>query len=245
MKLMMRQFLASTLMLGLVVGMAGCTTTRNTEIGTDETIEDRQLSEGVAEDAGRTRETVSDRVVVQTGDSEATKYQESEQLERPVAGTTGSNNARQELQRLQTNQSPDYYVSRLKDMGYQVRDTRTSGNQITHQVEKNGEQYQVVLQKNQNNRISSVNVRDMDNGATAGNRNRQDRQAIVQRVKNMQTGKDPIEYLTQMDRLGRVTEYRVQGNQAVVRLQDANNKMVRVTMQLDPQSQTVSNIRTE
>lgn len=68
-------------------------------------------------------------------------------------------------------------------------------------------------------------------------------QQLMKNIQQLQPGKRPYEYLSNLDKWGTVTEYRLQGNnRAMVRMMDNNRQTYSLSMDINPKNEKVTRI---
>lgn len=220
-----KRLLAVSLVVFMIGGLSACTTARE-QVSERTVIED----EGQQEDVGALGTDTTDmaeRPVAQTDQTD------TGMRERTMVTTTDVS----DIENLQTGQPASYYTDQFRRMGYQVQSTNRQGDRVIHTLLKGNERVQVTLNRaSGQDRIQSIDARPITGATTtaAGN--------IPQRIQQLQTGKRPVEYIPMLDEMGTVTEYRLQRDRAIVNM-EANNRRYGVTLNLDPNRQTVNRIQ--
>jgi hypothetical protein len=235
MKQWSKQLFAISLVLLTVGSLTGCTVSR--ERTTERTVVPEE------EAANNVEQPV------------ATNDIESDTMEEPAVGTGGTTAEERnvsmpsDLQNLPTGRDNAYYRQQLESLGYSITNSRQQDNRYVYDVTKGGRQYQVgLVQSGGNNRAERIVVTPMEGtgtgagGTTAtGTRSTQ---SVTQQITNLQPGRKPAEYIPALERIGTVTEYRLRDNRADFRVQ-ANNKNYNVSMNVDPNTQNVTTIKSQ
>lgn len=161
------------------------------------------------------------------------------QEERPVAGEPG---AATNLQELQPGQPLSYYTRQFEQMGYQVRDIDYQDGRVVYDLSRDDRMHQVTLtQPAGENRVQDIQTRELRGVAMDGERRDQAAQRLSQQIDQLPTGRRPVEYISMLNQYGTVTEYRLRDDEATINL-EANNRRYRITMDVDPGRQTVTDI---
>lgn len=160
------------------------------------------------------------------------------EMEQPVARPVSA----MKLQQLKPGQPVSYYVQQFERMGYRVQDVDYQDDRIVYTVSKENTMEQVTLMKpTAQNVVQNVQVREMQPAAatSAGQAEK-----VTTQIQQLQPGKKPEEYIPMLDKYGTVTDYKLRRDRAVVRLQ-SGRAHYRVTMNLNPGNQNVTNIQVE
>lgn len=225
----MKWILATSLSLMTVVTLSACNQTQERQISVE-----REGAEGV----GQVREDES---------ASLSNQQVADRLEG-----------------LQSNQPLDWYTQEFQRMGLQVVDVSTRENNVRYDLRRGDQRFLVTLELDEeqmatqdqagrevatqrttdlsNRRVQDVQVDQFTVGRLDEQQGDQQVTALMSQLEQLQTGKQPVEYISDISRHGRVTEYEWSGNTAEIEFEDPSGRQFTVDMNVDENTNRVTSI---
>ncbi len=231
-----RQFFALSLVILMISGLSACSTHRGQPTAQQPT----PTQTATAPTTTTTTTTTQRKVSMPT--------QPIPPVERPVSVATAVPSS---LQSLPPGHPLNYYPGKLKQEGYTIQREATQADRHIYTItDKANHQYQVSLTQPANaTKVRTVRVTQVMTAANlpapTGRATGLSPADISKRIEALRPGKKPVDYISDLDQLGQVTEYRmINQKQAELKMR-ADNRTYRVSMSVNPSQDKVVQLKLE
>lgn len=168
----------------------------------------------------------------------ATDTEESRIDERPIA-RGGKLDTPSELY---PGHPVSYYEAQFKRMGYRIQDVDVEKERLIYDLRKGDILYEVFLiLPEAKTHVQRLEWKQFRRITTDPRLQTEQTRRIREQVSQLSPGKEPTAYMPALDRLGTITHYQVNTDQAVFQLQVGRHRY-EVAMDINPETQKVTAI---